>query len=244
MEIVVNAIVLKSVDYKDNDKILTLYSLEKGKITAGIKGVKKSGAKLKFASEPFALCEFVLAEKMGRFTVIGATYIDSFFNLRLSLEKYYVSSVILESLNLLTGENEPDHDLFTMAINAIKYVNYQEGELKILSGFLLGFINILGYGIQTLNCNGCGSVIDGRVFFSSRFAEFYCYSCRVDDAMEITLETYKALRSIFNKKIEEIAKIEIAKPSQIKLLKFLNYYLSIKTEVNIRSIESLIDFIS
>ena len=55
MDIVINAIVLKSVDYKDNDKILTLYSPEKGKITAGIKGVKKSGAKLKFASEPFAL---------------------------------------------------------------------------------------------------------------------------------------------------------------------------------------------
>ena len=88
MEIIVNALVLRAVDYKDNDKILTLYSLERGKITAGIKGVKKSGAKLKFASEPFAFCEFVLAEKQGRYTVIGATYIDSFFSLRTSLIKY------------------------------------------------------------------------------------------------------------------------------------------------------------
>ena len=53
MEVKVNAIVIRAIDYKDNDRILTLYSLEKGKITAGIKGVKKAGAKLKFASEHF-----------------------------------------------------------------------------------------------------------------------------------------------------------------------------------------------
>ena len=244
MDIIVNAIVLKSVDYKDNDKILTLYSLEKGKITAGIKGVKKSGAKLKFASEPFALCEFVLAEKAGRYTVIGATYIDSFFNLRLSLEKYYSSSVILETLNLLTAENEPDPDLFSLVVNAVKYINYQGVELKILNGFLFNFITILGYGIQTLNCNGCDSLIDGRVFFSGRFAEFYCSSCRIDDAMEITLETYLALRKIFNKTIDEISKSTLKRQEEIKLLKFLTYYLQLKTEINVKSVKSLIDFIS
>ena len=63
MEVKVNALVIKAVDYKDNDRILTLYSLEKGKITAGIKGVKKAGAKLKFASEPFCFAEYILAEK-------------------------------------------------------------------------------------------------------------------------------------------------------------------------------------
>ncbi|MBQ3234991.1 MAG: DNA repair protein RecO [Clostridia bacterium] len=244
MDIIVNAIVLKSVDYKDNDKILTLYSLEKGKITAGIKGVKKSGAKLKFASEPFALCEYVLAERAGRYTVIGATYIDTFFNLRLSLEKYYTSSVILETLNLLTGENEPDHDLFTLAINAVKHVNYQSGELTALNSFLLNFINLLGYGIQKINCNGCDCKIDGRVFFSSRFAEFYCSSCRIDDAMEITLETYEALSSIFNKSIEDAVKVTLPRTAEVKLLKFLTYYLQTKTEVNVKSIKSLIDFIS
>lgn len=244
MEIIVNAIVLKSVDYKDNDKILTLYSLEKGKITAGIKGVKKSGAKLKFASEPFALCEFVLAEKAGRFTVTGATYIDSFFNLRLNLKKYYASSVILETMNYLTGENEPDHDVFTLCVNAVKHINYQENEIVTLNAFLLNFINALGYGIQTLNCNGCGCKIDGRVFFSSRFAEFYCSSCKVDDCKEITLETYNALYQIFNKTVEQAVKENIPHASQIKLFKFLTYYLGLKTETSLRSAISLVDFLS
>ena len=64
MEVKVNALVIKSVDYKDNDKILTLYSLENGKITTNIKGVKRAGAKLKFASDPFCFCEYILQENI------------------------------------------------------------------------------------------------------------------------------------------------------------------------------------
>jgi len=41
MEIKVNALALKSVDYKDNDKMLTLFSIERGLLSAGIKGVKR-----------------------------------------------------------------------------------------------------------------------------------------------------------------------------------------------------------
>ncbi len=240
MEVIVNALVLRAVDYKDNDKILTLYSLERGKITAGIKGVKKSGAKLKFASEPFAFCEFVLAEKQGRYTVIGATYIDSFFSLRTSLIKYYVSAVVGEALNRLTVDNESDEGLFSLTLNAIKLINYQDLELQSLAKYLIALTEISGYKIQKSNCMGCGEDITGRVFFSTKNAEFYCANCRVDGAMEITLETYNALKTFTD---NDIDKIDIPTPSMVKLLKFLFYYIEIKTETKLNSALSLIDFI-
>lgn len=240
MEVIVNALVLRATDYKDNDKILTLYSLERGKITAGIKGVKKSGAKLKFASEPFAFCEFVLAEKQGRYTVIGATYIDSFFSLRTSLIKYYVSAVIAEALNRLTVENESDEGLFSLTLNAVKNINYGDKELESLSRYLIALSEVSGYKIQKASCVGCGEDISGRVFFSTKNAEFYCSNCRVDGAMEITLETYNALKSLTE---EGSGKIDISTPSLIKLLKFLFYYIEIKTETKLNSGISLIDFI-
>ena len=240
MEVIVNALVLRAVDYKDNDKILTLYSLERGKITAGIKVVKKSGAKLKFASEPFAFCEFVLAEKQGRYTVIGATYIDSFFSLRTNLMKYYVSAVAQEALNRLTVENESDEGLFSLTLNAIKLINYQEHELQSLAKYLIALTEISGYKIQKSNCMGCGEDIKGRVFFSTKNAEFYCANCRIDGAMEITLETYNALKTFTD---NDIDKIDVPTSSIVKLLKFLFYYIEIKTETKLNSALSLIDFI-
>ena len=57
MEVKTDAVVLKAIDYKDNDKLLTLFSPSLGKITAGIKGVKKPKAKLAFAAQPFCFAE-------------------------------------------------------------------------------------------------------------------------------------------------------------------------------------------
>ena len=239
MEVIVNALVLRAVDYKDSDKILTLYSLEKGKITAGIKGVKKSGAKLKFASEPFAFCEYVLAEKQGRYTVIGATYIDSFFSLRTDILKYYVSAVVGEALNRLTVESESDSALFSLTLNAIKKINYQKSELKSLAEYLIGLSELTGYKIQKAECAGCSFDIDGRVFFSTKNAEFYCFDCRPDGAIEITLETFNALKALEG----DSDSVSLAIPSTVKLLKFLFYYIEIKTETRLKSATALIDFV-
>ena len=73
MDIKVNALMLRAVDYNENDKILTLLTAEKGKISAGIKGVKKAAAKLKFAAQPFCFAEYVLSSRGDKHTVINAT---------------------------------------------------------------------------------------------------------------------------------------------------------------------------
>ena len=59
MEEKLSGIVLGGVNYGENDKIINVFTLEKGVVSAKIKGVKKAGAKLKFASEPFCFAEFV-----------------------------------------------------------------------------------------------------------------------------------------------------------------------------------------
>ena len=63
MDYKTDALVLRASDYGENDKIVTLFSLQYGKISAALKGVKKAGAKLKFAAQPFCFAEYVLAKK-------------------------------------------------------------------------------------------------------------------------------------------------------------------------------------
>ena len=63
MEEKISGIVLGGISFGENDKILNIFTLEKGVISAKIKGVKKAGAKLKFASEPFCFAEFIFMKK-------------------------------------------------------------------------------------------------------------------------------------------------------------------------------------
>lgn len=52
MELKTDALVLRSADYKDNDKILTLFSADMGKITAVARGVKKTARALNSRLNP------------------------------------------------------------------------------------------------------------------------------------------------------------------------------------------------
>ena len=236
MEIKVNALVIKAIDYKDNDRVLTLYSLEKGKITAGIKGIKKAGAKLKFASEPFCFAEYILAEKGGRYTVTSASYIDCFYDLRLNLEKYYYSAVVSDFLNVHTESELADPFLFDLAINTIKDICYQENEKMSLVNFLLKAIESLGYGITNLLCEACQEEIHGRVFFRCRDASFRCLSCKEESYNEIKKETFIALNLL---KDEIFELLKDFKDGIDKLFNFLIYYFNNKTEVSLKSVEAI-----
>lgn len=238
MEVKVNAIVIRAVDYKDNDRILTLYSLEKGKITAGIKGVKKAGAKLKFASEPFCFAEYILAEKNGRYTVTGASYYESFYDLRLNLNKYYLSAVVSEFLNAYTETEMADPVLFDNALNTIKNICYKDNEIAHLAKFMYTAINGLGYQIESSNCAYCGETIKGRVFFRYKDATFACEECVLEDYSEIRKETYSALTNIIEDNLEDLKNnVDGAK----MLTYFLAHYLAVKTDVRLKSIESIKD---
>ena len=236
MEIKVNALVIKAIDYKESDRILTLYSLEKGKITVGINGVKKAGAKLRFASEPFCFAEYILAEKGGRYTVTSASYIDCFYDLRLSLEKYYFSAVISDFLNVHTESEMVDPYLFDLSINSIKNVCYQDNEKMHVCNFLFKAIENLGYGISNLNCEECDEKINGRIFFRSKDASFRCESCREENFIEIKKQTYEALNLLKEEKYEILKE---KSDGVDKLFNFLIYYLNNKTEVLLKSVEAI-----
>ncbi len=239
MEIIVNALVLRSVDYKDNDKILTLFSLERGIITAGIKGVKKAGAKLKFAAEPFCFAEYALAEKNGRFTVIGSSYSDGFYNLRLNIEKYYASAVIAEFAETFFAPETPDAEAFSLILNAVKDICYKENERLSLAIFLINALKISGYGIDGGECYACGEIIKGRVFYRFSDSSFSCENDRDENFSEIMPQTYNAFLKVLGGDGESVDTEDVT-----RLIKFLLYDLRYETETKLKSASAYLEFIS
>ena len=49
------AIVLRFADYKDADRMVTLFSRQQGRISASVRGVKKQNSKLRAGAELFSL---------------------------------------------------------------------------------------------------------------------------------------------------------------------------------------------
>ncbi len=224
MEEKVNGLVIKSVEYGENDKILTLFTIEKGVISAKIKGVKKAGAKLKFASEPFCFAEYVLVKRNGLSNVIGASLHDSFYPIRENIVNYYAGAVVLEFIKKFCPENVVFHAFCLDSINALKSLAYEDVKsYSVLLKFLLNGLNAIGYGIDFFACESCGEQIENEVFFDFDNGHVLCKACKSDESVQISPDTYFVLKSISEHKNVDNERYEK------RALNMLVYYLGGKT---------------
>ena len=191
MEIKVEALVLRTVDYGENDKIVTLFTIEYGKITARAKGVKKDRAALKFSIQPFVFCEYILAKKGERYTIIHASLIDAFYPLRLDIEKLYAASAITSLLDCVLYENIVNAELFLYTIEALKSLTTVQ-TLKIFIAYFFKILALAGYALEVKGCSACGKNLAGRVNIDLASGLFYCQSCK--DGAGVSGETVEVLK--------------------------------------------------
>ena len=72
MHMTTKALVLRGVDYKESDKILTLFTQEAGKLTASARGCRKKGSPIAAGCQLLCWSELVLFGYNGRWSVKGA----------------------------------------------------------------------------------------------------------------------------------------------------------------------------
>lgn len=229
---------LRAIDYLENDKILTLFTAERGKIAAGIKGVKKAGAKLRFAAQPFCFAEYVLAYRAGRYTVVNAAENESFYDLRSDINKLYAASAACEAAAALTEEGDKDAELFSALVRTLSHM-CNGGESAALTAFLLIALERCGYKITVGNCAECGKSLKeaDKMRFSMDGGAFTCFDCGTGAGVSGT--TYNSLlRACGLPYIKELAD-----GGEKKALKLLHAYAVNKTEAKFPSLEQYINLL-
>lgn len=146
MEFTEDALVIRTANYGENDRMVTLLSAGRGKFGAAMKGVRKAGAKLNFAAQPFCFAEYTFAERAGRKTVTSASLHDGFYALREDMARYYTAICVLEACDALLPEEMPAGAMLVSAVETLEKLC--AGEEYALVGFLLGALKFSGYPVE------------------------------------------------------------------------------------------------
>ncbi len=163
----VTAIVTRAVPYGDMDMILTLVSVEEGKLTVTAKGCLKPKAKLRYAAEPMNFGDYLLAGRPDRLVLADCSQIDSFAPITTDIEKFYAASLILEGLQKLSIDSQPR--LFMHAIEVLKALAYEGRSAEEgVRDFLLYALQDNGYELDFSTCNLCKCILDGDCIFSEK----------------------------------------------------------------------------
>ena len=236
MELKTEAIVLQSIDYKDSDKLLTLFSPSLGRITAGIKGVKKPKAKLAFSAQPFCFAEYILAEKGGRYTVTNAYLHESFFALRYDIVRFYAACALAEICLAILYENETYEGLFVALIEGLKALALDDGDpAEAVLGFTLIALRESGYPLDLSFFEECGGDIGERLWFDFADGKFTTFD-RCTQGERASVSTYHTLRKCAGLTYEE----EALSGGRKRALRLVKAYLLEKTE---SKLENLGEFI-
>ena len=150
MDTKAKGIVVKLNDYKDADKIASIFTLEHGLITAKFTGVKREKAKLKSVAQPFVFADFTFNEKGTNKTVTSANVIDSFYNILINYQKTIMGYIVLDIVKTILPKEKPEPDLFLLTINTLKNIE-QQNELIATIDYILKFITFSGMELQFPN---------------------------------------------------------------------------------------------
>lgn len=218
----VKGIVINSIDYKDNDKLLTIYSLELGKISAVLKGVKSPKAKLKFAGQLFCFAEFMLVKRGEYFTVTNASQIESFFEISSNYNKFLVGQIILEIVNIIMQPNQINERYFVQILKALKELcNNESNENSIIVKFLLITFDVMGYAINFTHCVECNSLLHNELFFNFDIGFISCKNCARLNSFQLQKKDFNVLKIINNSNVENLNGVKVSKDDLFEVVAVL-----------------------
>ncbi len=228
------AIVLESRNHGESDKIVTFYTLERGKVSGIAKGASKSKKRFLNKLEQFSFITLCYTEKQhSRLLFVTETeLVSSFIKLRRDINKYICGCFILETLMIATVEHENDTKLFALLHWCLQAIEDNKNHLAICTIFLVRLFDQLGYCPNFLCCQTCDNDIStsDTYYFNYLSGGLVCKSCHGNSSRSsgsseiISMGTIRILRSVLYEPLERLHRLHFSRQALNESLKLLHRY--------------------
>lgn len=153
-------IVLRHADYRENDRMLTLLT-PRGRVDALCRGCKRPKSPLLPASEVFVLGNYELVTAKGHTLVSACLLRDSFYDLRLDIDKLSCAAYMANICEATVQPEENTQRPFLLLARALGYLSYHAyAPRAVLGAFLLHYAVAMGYKPRLNHCVVCGQAIE------------------------------------------------------------------------------------
>ena len=174
------AIVLRRVNYRDNDRMVTLLSPSRGRIDALIRNCRKPKSHNLNAAELFSLGDYMVVETGGRMIVTSVRLIETFYPLRADYDRLTCAAWLLSLAQAVAEPEQEQRELFMLLLHTLSRLAFSDQPWKpLLSGFLLHFSACQGFKPRLNHCVLCGKRLeDPPFFFDAEECALCCGHCR------------------------------------------------------------------
>ena len=139
-----NAIILNRINYKDADKIITLYTDKLGKIRALAKGVRKMNSHRRGKLEMFNLVRAEFIKYTEWYIITQTDLLKSYSKIKSDPTRINVAYYIAETFDKLVPLETEDQTLFAFLCKTFDYLEICD-PIDLLNAYNIKILRILGF---------------------------------------------------------------------------------------------------
>jgi DNA repair protein RecO (recombination protein O) len=208
------AIVLRSMRFGEADRVLHLYTLDRGRVGAVAKGIRRTKSRFGGRLEPMSHVELVLHEGRGELqTITGVQLIRPHSAARSGHYRLSVGFVGLEAVLKLFPEQEANARAFAALarfLDLLDEVEARDGRpalAPLVLAFQLKLLWLAGYLPHLTSCAECGAEA-GLVGYSPSAGGAVCGNCRAD-AIPLSAAGLRGIDALLRAPLAEVGAVEL-----------------------------------
>ncbi|MFW6123876.1 MAG: DNA repair protein RecO [Acidobacteriota bacterium] len=184
------ALVLRTFNVGEQDKIAIFFSRERGLLKGIAKGARKFGNRFGSCLEPLSYINIYFYEKENKdlVTVSNCDLLESFFEVQSHLDTSFTLRYFSELIENSIPSRSEDDTLFRLLLQTLRALSQGKDRVLLTAYFELWFLKINGFFPNLKKCQDCGKNIENIGWISSKRDGVLCRNCRTTEKEKISSE--------------------------------------------------------
>jgi DNA repair protein RecO (recombination protein O) len=234
----VSAIVLKRRDQGEADRLLTVLTRDRGKLTLLAKGVRRQASRKAGHIEPFTHVDLLVAKGKSLDLVTQAETIEAHRGLREDLWRSTWAYYVAELADAFTQDEDPHDLLFDLVIETLGRLNRGEDPALCARYYEVHLLGLVGYQPQLFRCVQCDELLRPEVnFLSIERGGALCpsHGAHLVDTLALPVSVLKVLRYLQTRDWAQVAQLQLSPQVSGQVETLLGRYIVHHLERTLRS---------
>jgi DNA repair protein RecO (recombination protein O) len=237
-----DAIILRRTDFGEADRLITVFTPDRGKLRLLAKGVRKTTSRKAGHVELFMLTDLLVAHGHTWDIISQAQIVEAYRELREDLDKTGHAYYLAELIDRFTEDHDPNSPLFELLVLTLARLSHLDDPFIPLRYFELHLLSLTGFQPQLHFCVTCGEALEPVTnFFHLVDGGALCprHGETRPNAEPLPLPVLKVLRYLQTEPWEKVAKLQLALTTRQHVETLLFNYLTFLLERRLKSVEFL-----
>ncbi len=221
---------MKRLDFGEADRLITVFTKNKGKITALAKGIRRIESRRAGNVELLNRSKLFFAQSKSLPILTEAEAVETYSNLKKDLKKVGNAYHIAELVDKFFHDGQENFKVFELLAETLSFLDKAEDKKveNLVRAFELKILTLAGYSPQVDHCVKCGKSLEpSNNLFSPEAGGVLHPKCAQNFTLskEISVEVIKLARYMQSQNIKDSAKVNIPTAVMEKFEALTKFYL-------------------